>query len=1002
MRIGLALLFILGCSCSTAWTQGPLQETVPSAIHLVGHEDALLLERVQEVIDDWDSRKLVNPYVMSMATVDEMGRPIVRKTLRRTDLNEFIADVEAAEALGKFLFWDMQVGSDFMRKGDDKYIGTACASCHYKHGMDARNRHTERIPYVVWDQYPQHKEHPLEFRDTPQPYDAVASATHASTVRADTPLHLIVGSQGVNRRLFQKLNLDAPRPGQEWYSEQSIAPTHNPKSSIPEEWEMFYQDHDARKNGFRQITSRNSPTVINAGFADRLFHDGRAESTFNGFSIFGDFDDQEVIYHRDESGQIKLVKIAILKAALASQAVGPIVNEVEMSYKGRTFVDVARKLLPAKILAYQDVSAQDPVLSNFTQYHKQKTYEDLIKRAFRREWWDSSDAHGHAQKVELKLARAKGEVGSLMEANFSLFWGLSLLIYQSELVSNNSPFDAMMSGNPQLVEDLWAQKRSGLEPIYLDRARTENPPPIGKAAPRHDSGSSVFQHGFRVFMNRGCIECHSGPLFSEVFQRKHEIEHQLPIAHALHNTLLPVTQSDSIALAAQKFHHRILSQVVNKLVGWKPGLERRAWTIAWQLDRQRADGHGNVDKLTDVLFVGPGNAIGLSKLQCNDLAKLLLRYETELANHLGGRPFFNEDERIAAVDLLVAGMLVERMPIPNLQANTRPPMPMAGPFPKQAYAFYDLGYYNLGVSPPRYDRGIGNSSEPSIEVAEEAITQAVNQFADIQSLLQGQSAREVVRQLQSDSSTLNAQQKEKLQQAVDATYEVLDSIRQSSGGVSGSAYRLRSSGGKFQRRLPRGLTEDAAAAPAATPSTPPSTPPVALTPEAFVDRSWDRIGLKSNKDETEFRRSEYHFLSRARYLVTNEEAWGLRKPFLHDNELSFWGSFKTPTLRNVELTGPYMHNGRLMGLTEVVDFYDDAGHVPRHKDYNPDKHPEIVELHMTGDDKLALQFFLMCLTDANVRSEIGLFSHPSLNLVNGYLSTSPTPNEAVVEVKQTP
>jgi hypothetical protein len=33
------------------------------------------------------------------------------------------------------------------------------------------------------------------------------------------------------------------------------------------------------------------------------------------------------------------------------------------------------------------------------------------------------------------------------------------------------------------------------------------------------------------------------------------------------------------------------------------------------------------------------------------------------------------------------------------------------------------------------------------------------------------------------------------------------------------------------------------------------------------------------------------------------------------------GAFKTPTLRNVELTGPYMHNGGMKSLTEVVQFY---------------------------------------------------------------------------------
>jgi len=38
-----------------------------------------------------------------------------------------------------------------------------------------------------------------------------------------------------------------------------------------------------------------------------------------------------------------------------------------------------------------------------------------------------------------------------------------------------------------------------------------------------------------------------------------------------------------------------------------------------------------------------------------------------------------------------------------------------------------------------------------------------------------------------------------------------------------------------------------------------------------------------------------------------------------------WGKFKTPTLRDVTKTGPYMHDGRFKTLEEVVDFYDKGG-----------------------------------------------------------------------------
>jgi hypothetical protein len=154
--------------------------------------------------------------------------------------------------------------------------------------------------------------------------------------------------------------------------------------------------------------------------------------------------------------------------------------------------------------------------------------------------------------------------------------------------------------------------------------------------------------------------------------------------------------------------------------------------------------------------------------------------------------------------------------------------------------------------------------------------------------------------------------------------------------------------------------------------------------------SWNREDIDENA-----RRSSLVFKSRARTLVSDEERWGYRKPFLHDNELAFWGAFKTPTLRNVELTAPYMHNGRIESLEDVIEFYDDGGTIHLDRENYPDKHPEITPLDLTGYDRKALEFFLLCLTDERVRLEQGPFDHPSLQLVHGYDDSG---NERVFEV----
>ena len=68
------------------------------------------------------------------------------------------------------------------------------------------------------------------------------------------------------------------------------------------------------------------------------------------------------------------------------------------------------------------------------------------------------------------------------------------------------------------------------------------------------------------------------------------------------------------------------------------------------------------------------------------------------------------------------------------------------------------------------------------------------------------------------------------------------------------------------------------------------------------------------------------------------------------------GAFKTPTLRDVALTPPFMHDGSLATLEDVVDFYDKGGASNNNLD------PEMRKLDLTGDEKAALVAFLRSLT----------------------------------------
>jgi cytochrome c peroxidase len=87
-------------------------------------------------------------------------------------------------------------------------------------------------------------------------------------------------------------------------------------------------------------------------------------------------------------------------------------------------------------------------------------------------------------------------------------------------------------------------------------------------------------------------------------------------------------------------------------------------------------------------------------------------------------------------------------------------------------------------------------------------------------------------------------------------------------------------------------------------------------------------------------------------------------------------SFKVPTLRNVALTAPYMHNGVYTTLEQVVDFYDRAAGNQFAKDMRPDMTglPFFtilpIELHLTATEKQDLVAFLKTLTDTTPASKI--------------------------------
>ncbi|MBX3289418.1 MAG: VCBS repeat-containing protein [Acidobacteria bacterium] len=94
--------------------------------------------------------------------------------------------------------------------------------------------------------------------------------------------------------------------------------------------------------------------------------------------------------------------------------------------------------------------------------------------------------------------------------------------------------------------------------------------------------------------------------------------------------------------------------------------------------------------------------------------------------------------------------------------------------------------------------------------------------------------------------------------------------------------------------------------------------------------------------------------------------------------------FRTPSLRNVELRGPYMHNGAFETLEDVIEFYNRGGD---HDAANVD-HTLIRQMGMWPEDVEALAAFLKRpLTDPRVRDELPPFDRPKLFTESGNVPT---------------
>src|SRR5262245_46690737 len=385
------------------------------------------------------------------------------------NLDEFIKDPFAALALGKALFWDMQVGSDGIQ---------ACASCHFRAGADPRSKNQVH-PGVESDFLGPN----VQLDVFILPCAGLAEPGAREALDPATDISDVVSSQGVH------------------YPGDQLDPDGFSIGSV----------------NTRRVEPRNTPSVINAVFNHRQFWDGRADNIFNGVNHLGDRDPTASLYRALNPQTLVITQVALVDSSLASQAVAPIVSDLEMAAPGRTRLDVGseltrfhrnrgKRVASLRPLGKQLVSPSDSTLGRLSRWPQQglafNRYDQMIREAFHEKWWNSPklirvNSDGSTTVVTRKQGANDDNLGAndyaLIQYNFSLFFGISVQLYESTLVSDDTPWDRFRRAHPNQTD------------AALNPWTNENPGHISRLAL---FGAHLFNDRTRGPTNVRCSNCH--------------------------------------------------------------------------------------------------------------------------------------------------------------------------------------------------------------------------------------------------------------------------------------------------------------------------------------------------------------------------------------------------------------------------------------------------------------------------------------------------------------
>jgi len=789
------------------------------------------------------------------------------------------------------------------------------------------------------------------------------------------------------------------------------------------------------RNQFRRVEPRNTPTMQAAAFNFDNFWDGRARHDFNGGSVFGAGDPQAHVFVCESvnaagncTGNALVPTRQIIRfTSLASLATGPALSEFEMSLFGRNWAKLGKKLLqPVQVdtpapsaargavtpLGNQLVSTTDSLLGPYSNQGGSAcaglpaadrspgnpapgkpglciSYPGLIRQAFFPGLWGRSGRHlngcytdgrteihtqcgsGGTPAASVRVLNhdpSKGPVETVlalnndpfdgyvlsvangaavkantnqftqMEANFSLFWGLSVNAWIQIVIPDDTPFDQFMDINADAFAALGEPGEFGL---VSDLPNCATPGQRIAPTPGNPMGSCFTPFG-RFLRDNG---------LTALLNAQGEGGGD-PTLMTVAGTRKPNDPDPLLGLDI--FFSSNLSL---KNPNFRTGRCGECHAIPTLTDHTMP--FTSKINLSDAVaeFSTPGVELILEPLaRLRVITGFLL--ESELVEN--GQDAI--ERRI--VDQSIVPNPVDGLGYPGATAQG---LPGFGAWTGADSAFLDNGMYNLGIRPIAEDIGRGGNDAFGWPLSLAALM--MKNLAGPDYNPGGDDPADNFAQPVVPRPIMTVDPMD-----LESAFEPSAQDPQINPGFEGEPANpmLPAYVGEFANAITVGdfppEVDEAGGAIGGMVNV--------LTDVAMIEGFMDTLGPFNPANVSAEVLNYGGMTERDGDIKAQMGTWP------NVNRVGRMGSFKAAPLRNVELTGPYFHNGGKLTLRQVVDFYTRGGDFPitnaSHRDFNLVNMNIEIQSNLSEEEKVALVDFLLELTDERSRFARAPFDKPEV------------------------